>query len=149
MDFSSIANPQGGQSQKHPTSILRNMLHDGDVKIYQDISGHAERIEIYLPKGKVVLIKDYEEVPKLASYKNLSVYSAQDEPLGSFDIFPVNRDRVNGEVRFFNGTSQIGMGEGNVGLAIASQLLNFSLPSGSSTSASVDSDVIASIKELL
>src|ERR1700722_4922419 len=134
MDFSSIAKPQGGQSQKHPTSILRNMLHDGDVKVYQDISGHAERIEIFLPKGKVVLVKDYEKVPQLAGYKNMTVYSSQDEPLGSFDIFPANRDRVNGEVRFFSGTSQIGIGEGDVGLAIASQLLNFSLPPGQSTS---------------
>ena len=137
------------KEENHPFIIQKSSLENGAVKVFQDHTGHAEKTEIDLPKGKVVVIKDYDEVPALAHYKRIVVFSKENTPLGTLEVFPQNKDMMNGPVRIFEGTAQIGVGYGSIGMAIARQLMTFSEDPRFGTGSSIDSEVIEVIKELL
>ncbi len=151
MDISSLQRfgSHSGKLSEHPMVILKKVLNDGDYKVFQDKTGHAERIEIVVPEGKIVIIKDYEQVPTLAHYKKVDVFGKNDESLGSLEIFFEDRTMKNGTLRFFENKSQIGTGHGDIGIAIASQLLTLSLDPRLVSDSSIDPEVIASIKRML
>lgn len=134
------------QKHEHTAHILSYASDDGAIKTFKDETGHAERTEVSLPEGKVIIVKDYENVPTLAHYKKVIVTSSNDDPLGEISIFPEDRMGTSRLVRFFDGTSQIGRGTGNVGMAIAHQLLH--MADDPREGASVDPEIISSIKAL-
>src|SRR5579862_6294267 len=93
--------PHGKKEVHHPFIILKRSLENGAVKVFQDHTGHAEKSEITLPKGKVIVIKDYEQVPALAHYKRIVVLSSEDFPLGTLEVFPQDKTMMTRTVRIF------------------------------------------------
>lgn len=151
MNFSTIF---GGSSSKavkdgHKATILKNSLNNGAYKVYQDPSGHVQRTEIIVPEGKIVIIKDYDKVPVFSHYRSLTVYSSGDVSLGSLGIVPEDRRIPDSMLRFYNGNMQIGSGRGDIGVAIASNLLNLEVDPRKAATSKVDPDVIAAITEFL
>ena len=141
--------PHKKKEVHHPFIILKRSLENGALKVFQDHTGHAERTEINLPDGKVVVIKDYEQVPVLAHYKRIVVESTEGTPLGTLEVFPQDKSMMTRAVRIFQGTYQIGVGTGNIGMAIARQLMILSEDPRLGSDSSIDAEVIRVIKELL
>ena len=152
MNFSSTIKSTAPLSDlmKHPATILKNVSNDGAFKLYIEANGHAQRAEITLPEGRVIIIKDYEELPAYAHYKSVMVLSPQDAILGSLNIVPEDRKRPSSMSQFFDGNNTIiGTGSGDIGMAIASQLFNLPSDPRQSSTTFVDSAVISSIKTML
>jgi hypothetical protein len=141
--------PHSKKEEHHPFIILKHSSENGALKVFQDHTGHAERTEINLPKGKVVIIKDYEQVPALAHYKRIVVLSAEDTPLGTLEVFPQDKTMMTRAVRIFEGTSQIGVGTGNIGMAIARKMMTLNEDPRLGSDSGIDEEVIEVIKELL
>jgi hypothetical protein len=141
--------PHSKKQVSHPFIILKKMAENGALKVFQDHTGHAEKTEITVPKGKVVVIKDYEQVPALAHYKRIVVESAEGTPLGTLEVFPEDKTMMTRTVRIFQGTGQIGLGTGDIGMAIARKLLTINEDTRLSSDASIDAEVIEVINELL
>lgn len=151
MDFSSILKHKSAKEEKegHKATILKKALDNGAYKLYQDVTGYVKRTEISLPEGKVILIKDYDEVPALAHYRTIAVLSPEEITLGSLSIVPEDRKLPNSSMRFYDGNTQIGSGSGDVGEAVANKLLNIVVDPRKISSSSVDPAVIASITSFL
>lgn len=150
MDFSSILG--SGSSNKesgHPATILTTVQNNGVYKLYTDVSGHVERTEITLPEGRVLIIKDYEKLAALSHYRRVTILSPQDITLGTLSIVPEDRKRPSSTSRFFDGNTLVGTGNGNIGIAIASQLTTISVDPMKLSRSSVDPNVITSIKGFL
>jgi len=150
MDFSSIlAKPSADDFKGHPATILKKVENNGALKVYTDISGHVQRTDIAVPEGRVIIIKDYETVPIYSHYRIVTVLSPQDITLGTLSISPEDRKRPNSMSRFFNGSEMIGTGTGDIGMAIAHELLGVSEGSLQGMRSSIDPNVITSIKAFL
>jgi hypothetical protein len=151
MDFSSILGSASstGDSKGHPANILKTVQNNGAFKVYTDASGHVQRTEISLPEGRIIVIKDYETMPAYAHFKIVTVLSPQDITLGTLSIVPEDRKRPNSTSRFFDGNDLIGTGNGDIGIAIASQLITISVDPRQLAHSSVDPNVITSIKTFL
>jgi hypothetical protein len=151
MDFTSIlAKPSAGDDFKgHPATILKKVDNNGALKVYTDISGHVQRTDIAVPGGRVIVIKDYETVPAYSHYKVVTILSPQDITLGTLSISPEDRKRPTSMSRFFDGNEMIGTGTGDIGMAIAHELLGVSADSLQGAHSSVDPNVITAIKAFL
>ncbi|HSX08701.1 MAG TPA: hypothetical protein VLF93_00940 [Candidatus Saccharimonadales bacterium] len=141
--------PHSKKEEHHPFIIQKSSLENGAVKVFQDHTGHAEKTEIILPKGKIVIIKDYEQVPMLAHYKSIEVLSPEDSLLGRLEVFPQDKEMMTHSVRIFQGTGQIGTGSGNIGMAIARKFISLSEDPRLGADSFVDPEVIDAIKEFL
>lgn len=150
MDFSFLS---GGSKQEelqiHPTPILTKVYSEGVVKVFHDTTGHAERVEIALPQGKVIVVKDFEKLPTLAHYRKVQITSNNDEVRGTLDIIPSSRQLTNSASRFYEGKIPIGTGSGNIGMAIARQMLPLGDDPRNASDSYVDAEVISEIKALL
>ncbi len=151
MDFSSIlgGSSSTGESKGHPASILKTVQNNGAFKVYTDVTGHVQRTEVTLPEGRIIVIKDYETMPALSHYRTITVLSPKEVTLGSISIVPEDRKRPNSTSRFFDGNNLIGTGTGDIGVAIAMQLINISIDQRTASLASIDPNVITSIKTFL
>ena len=134
---------------KHPATTIKTLLNDGAYKLYTDGSGYAQMAEITLPQGRVLVIKDYEELAAFAHYKSVMVLSPDDNILGSLNVVPEDRKRPHSTSRFFYGNELIGTGTGDIGMIIASQLLNIPLDPRQAPHTTIDPSVITSIKNFL
>jgi hypothetical protein len=151
MDFAALhrSNSGGGFGERagHETKILKHSYSEGSVKVYVDDTGHAQKTEITIPEGKVVVIKDYEKVPMLAQYRRVEMYSPDDEFIDSLDIFAEDRMSGNSNLRFFSGKYPIGTGMGDIGMIIAHKLTGTSLSLENVGTSSIDPEVITQIKQ--
>lgn len=139
----------GDRNSSHPAVILKRTLYEGNVKIYEDAKGIAERCEISLPEGKIVVYKDYEVSEKLAKYKRIDILSLEDNLKGTIDIIPRDRTSPRPGYRFFYERSEIGSGSGDIAIYIAQKFLGESLGSRSAIGTEVDEEVISTIKSVL
>jgi len=109
------------QSRGHSATFLKRNVLDGKIRVFEDEKGGAERAEILIPEGKVVIIKDYEEAPQFAKYQRVDCYSLRDELLGTLTIIQDNRFLK--DYRFYDGNMPLGRGNGDIVAAIAQKLL--------------------------
>jgi hypothetical protein len=152
MDFSSIlggSSSSSGESKGHPATILKTVQNNGAFKVYTDVTGHVQRTEIAVPEGRIIIIKDYETMPVLSHYRAVTVLSPQEVTLGALSIVPEDRKRPNSTSRFFDGNNLIGTGTGDIGIAIAMQLISISVDQRLVDRSSIDLNVITSIKAFL
>ena len=149
MAFDSHLGGLGDSHSGHPAIILKHTLHDGNIKIFEDAKGIAERTEIIIPEGKVVVYKDYEVSEKLAMYKKIDIFSVEDELRGTIDIMPHDRTSPYPAYRFFYEKAEIGGGKGDIALFIGQNFLGENLDSRSGIGTTVDEEVISTIKRVL
>lgn len=150
MDFTSIlAKPTEEAFKGHPATILKKMDKNGALKVFTDTSGHVQRTDIAVPGGRVIVIKDYDTLPIYSHYKIVTVLSPQDLTLGTLTISPEDRRRPTSMSRFFDGNDMIGTGTGDIGIAIAHELIGVTADSLHGIHSSVDPTVITTIKAFL
>jgi|SRR6185437_5734028 len=152
MDFTSIlggSSSTSDDSKGHPATILKTVQNNGAFKVFTDITGYVQRTEVTVPEGKIIILKDYENTPAFAHYKVVTVLSPQELTLGTLTIVPEDRKRPNSASRFFEGNDLIGTGSGDIGIAIASQLISISVDPRQLSRSTVDPNVITSIKAFL
>ncbi len=137
-----------GQHLAHPAIILKRTLYDGNVKIFEDAKGIAQRTEILVSEGKIVVYKDYEVSEKLAKYKKIDVFSIEDELRGTIDIIARDRTSPNPSYRFFYEGGEIGAGSGDLALFIAQKFLGENIASRSGIGTYLDEEVILTIKKI-
>lgn len=139
----------GDRNSKHPAIILKRTMMDGSVRVYEDSTGGAERTDIIVPEGKVVVHKDYELLVTLAQFKKIVVLSKDDEVKGSIDVIARDRTSPKPVYRFFYNRSEIGGGYGDIGMFLAHKLLGGVMDARTGVGTTVDDEVISTIKEIL
>jgi len=150
MDFTSIlAKPTEDAFKGHQATILKKMDNNGALKVFTDTSGHVQRTDIAVPGGRVIVIKDYDTVPIYSHDKIVTVLSPQDITLGTLTISLEDRKRPTSMSRFFDGNDMIGTGTGDIGMAIAHELLGVTADSLQGAHSTVDANVITAIKAFL
>lgn len=133
----------------HNANLLRQRLEDGKVKVYTDPKGVSERVEIQVPNGLVVVFKDYGFSRTLAHYKTIEVLDMEMQPLGTIELQPTNRLITHTDYRFFYEGSEIGKGNGDIGLFIAQALVSNTIQPRSGKGTGVDGEVITTINNIL
>lgn len=144
--------PFGGiiADKEHPTTILKRTLADGKVMVYVDDKGGAERAEILAPQGTIVVIKDYETIPKLAKYKRIVCYSLDKDVKGTISIVQEGEIEMHPSFKFYDGNQQIGNGSGDIVASLAQKILGEDVVDPRyAIGASVDDEVIETIKRML
>jgi hypothetical protein len=139
----------GDRHSDHEANILKRTLLDGQVKLFEDSTGFAERMEIFLPKGKVVIYKDFEAAEALAKYKKIVILSEDGISKGTIELIPRDRKNPNPVYRCFIDRVEIGSGYGDISFYVAHQLLGGSIDPRSGVGTSVDPEVIATIKQII
>lgn len=136
--------------KEHPTTILKRTLADGKVMVYVDDKEGAERAEILAPQGTVVIIKDYETIPKLAKYKRIVCYSVDKDVKGTITIIQEGDAGMHPTYKFYDGNQQIGLGRGDIVASIAQKVLGEGVVDPRyAVGASVDDEVIETINRML
>ena len=133
----------------HNATLLRQRLEEGKVKVYTDSKGVSERVEIQVPNGLVVVYKDYGFSPTLAHYKSIEILDLEKQTLGTIELDPTNRTVSHTDYRFFYEKSEIGRGNGDIGLLIAQQMVNRTIQPRSGKGTGVDGEVITTIYSIL
>lgn len=136
-----------GSIGEHKATILKKVMGGGMIKVFTDPIGAAEKIEIELTDGKVVIIKDYEVTPNRAHFKKIDLYSNEDTLLDTIDI--VSEDLQIHVFTFYFHKSPIGKGSGDIGLVIAESLIGGSVDPRYIAAAEVDPEVINTIQTVL
>ncbi len=151
MDFAALNQSGAGSGgwHKHFANILKHAMYDGAIKVFEDETGGAQRTEIVVPEGKVIVIKDFEKLPTLSQYKRIEVYSPDDEFLDALEIFPEDRMSGSSLLRVFYGRFPIGVGSGDLGMIIASKLTGSVMEPRHVGTSSVDDEVVTAIKKML
>lgn len=139
----------GDRHSSHQTIILKRSMLDGNVKIFEDSKGLAERTELTMPTGKVCVYKDYDESGVLAKYKKIDVLSNDGELMGSLSLYPRDRTIAHPVYRVFADRQEIGTAYGDIPLFLAKKLLDASIDPRSGVGTTVDDEVITEIKNLL
>jgi hypothetical protein len=148
--ISGYKGPSLGDSHPgHNATLLRKRLEDGKVKVYTDPKGVAERVEIQVPNGLVVVFKDYGFSRALAHYKMIEILDGDMQPLGKIELEPTNRTVSHTDYRFFYEQSEIGRGSGDIGLFIAQKLVSRAIQPRSGGSTGVDDEIITTINSVL
>lgn len=142
--------PKIGDSHmgQHAT-LLRERLEDGKVKIYQDPKAIAERVEIQVPEGLVVIYKDYGFAKTLAHYKRIDILGIDGQLRGSIDMIPQDRTVTHTAYRFFYEGSEIGKGNGDIGLFVAQKLVSRNVAPRSGMGTGIDDEIITTIQHVL
>jgi hypothetical protein len=139
----------GDSHQGHNATLLRQRLEDGKVKVFTDPKGVSERTEIQMPNGLVVVYKDYSFSRTLAHYKSIEILDMEKQPLGTIELEPANRLVTHTDYRFFYEKSEIGRGNGDVGLFLAQKLVSKSIQPRSGKGTGVDDEVVTTILSIL
>jgi len=138
------------KDKEHPTTILKRTMADGKVMVYVDDKGGAERAEILAPQGSIVIIKDYETIPKLAKYKRIVCYSLDKDLKGTITIIQEGDEGMHPTYKFYDGNQQIGLGSGDIVASIAQKILGQDVVDPRyAVGASVDDEVIETINRML
>lgn len=139
-----------GKYGLHQVNILRHILADGKVKVFQDEKGAAERVEIETPKGMVIVYKEYRQAASLSRYTKVEVTSLDNEPVGTIDIVTDVANLLHPVSKFFIGTSMLGQGTGDVAMYVASKFISdVALDTRYIVGSSVDQEVIETIQKML
>lgn len=133
----------------HSANLLRMRLEDGKVKVYTDSKGVAERDEIQVPEGLVVVYKDFGFSRSLAHYKKIEILDMDMQLRGTIELTPTNRLVAHTDYSFFYEHSMIGKGKGDIGLLIAQKLVSHAIQPRSGQGSGVDDEIITTIKSIL
>ena len=139
----------GDRRSSHPTIILKRTYMDGNIKIFVDSTGGAEKTEILVPEGKVVVYKDFEITPVLSKYKKIQILTVDDELHGSMDLIARDRNSPVPVYRVFFERSELGSANGDIGMLIAHKLLGGSMDASAGIGSSIDDEIINTIKRVL
>ncbi len=139
----------GDHRSSHPAIILKRTFMDGNIKVFVDSTGGAEKTEILVPEGKVVVYKDFEITPEMSRYKKIDILTIEDELHGTMDL--IVRDRTNPRpvYRVFFERGELGSANGDIGMLIAHKLLGGNIDTSAAIGSSIDDEVIDTLKRVL
>lgn len=130
-------------------NLIKLKLADDRVKVYEDVKKVAERTEMELDEGKVVVYKDYGFSPTLAQYKKIDVLGIDGQVRGSIDMIPNDRTTAHTGYKFIYNGSMIGTGSGDIGLFIAQAIVSRAIQPRTGMGTGVDGEIITTITNIL
>lgn len=139
----------GDRYSGHRAVILKRSFEDGKVKVFEDGRGLAERTEMIVDEGKIMVYKDYDYQGGLSRYKRIDIYNINEELVGSIKLYPKDKLNPHPIYRFFYEQSEIGLGNGDIALFIAQALVARNIQSRSGAGTSLDGEIITTIKQIL
>lgn len=146
-DYGKPNSSRFGSLGDHKATILKKVLAEGRIKIYRDSRDSVERTEISVPDGKVVILKDYEEVARLSKFKKIDIYSSEDTLLDTLDV--ITDSSMIHSYKFYFHNSPIGRGNGDIAMCLVQSLVEGSADPRLLAGSSVDPQVIEVIQKVL
>ncbi len=131
----------------HRATILKKVMAEGKIKIYRDSRDSVERTEISVPDGKVVILKDYEEVARLSKFKKIDIYSSEDTLLDTLDI--ITDSSMIHSYKFYFHNSPIGRGNGDIAMCLVQTLIEGSADPRLLAGSAIDPQVVEIIQKVL
>lgn len=139
----------GAKHIGHDANQLDQSLENGRVNIYTDDTHASERVEIQVPNGLIAIYKDYDLSPDISHYKSIEMLDKEMQVIGKIDLDPIDKHFVDTGYRcFFDGT-EIGKGNGDIGLLVAQKIIGETMQPRSGPGSAIDDEIIKTIKKVL